>query len=534
MSRGLLAVVLAGPLLLGAAPETSPPAGFDELGRVSPRGTVQGYLEACGISDWGLAARYLDLSSLPRGDRAESGPELARHLKTVLDQELYVELREVSDAPEGEVGDDLPPNLERVGTVESGRRRIPILLERVAQKDGSPIWLVSRSTVERVPSLHAALGRSPIEDRMPDALVRRTFLGASVWQWMGLAVLVGIATILSWLATPVVARIWRPLAGKMGRDRLQFLGMTRGPLRLLLTLLFFFALVPFLALPARPAFYVSALERTILILAGGWLLSRIVDMVMHRVQEELVERGQHAAGTMIPLGRKTLKVVLLIIVLVAILDTIGVNVLAPLAGLGIAGIAVALAAQKTVENLFGGVSLIADQPFRVGDFCRVGGQTGTIEEVGLRSTRIRTLERTVVTIPNGQVSGMELENFGQRDRFWFRTMIGVPLATPPDALRAVRDGIGRVLAGASRLEEGARVRMVGIGSSSFDFEVHAYVLTADFNEFLAAREELLLRIVDAVHAAGTTLAVPAQLHLEGETARPSDEQRAAAEARLRG
>jgi MscS family membrane protein len=214
---------------------------------------------------------------------------------------------------------------------------------------------------------------------------------------------------------------------------------------------------------------------------------------------------------MVPIGRTALKVLVLLFAVLASLQNVGVNVTGLLAGLGIGGLALALAAQKTVENLFGGVSVILDQPVRVGDFCRFGDRLGTVEEVGLRSTRVRTLDRTVVSIPNAEFSALQLENFSRRDRIWLHATLGLRYETTADQLRHVLAEVHRLLREDPRVDpEPARIRFVGFGAYSLDCEVFAYIRTADYGEFLAIREDLLLRIMDIVAASGTSFAFPSQ------------------------
>jgi MscS family membrane protein len=174
-------------------------------------------------------------------------------------------------------------------------------------------------------------------------------------------------------------------------------------------------------------------------------------------------------------------------------------------------VAIAFAAQKTLENLFGGIMIISDKPIQVGDFCRAGEFLGVVEDIGLRSTRLRTVDRTIVSIPNGQLATMSLENFTLRDRIRFRHLIGLRYETAADQLRNVLDGIYRLLREHSRVDsQDARVRFVGFGSSSLDVEILAYILTTDFTVFLGIQEELLLRIMDIIEASGTAVALPSQ------------------------
>ena len=152
-----------------------------------------------------------------------------------------------------------------------------------------------------------------------------------------------------------------------------------------------------------------------------------------------------------------------------------------MAGLGVGGIAVALAAQKTVENFIGGITLYADQPVRVGEFCRFGGTVGTVEDVGLRSTRVRTLDRTIVTIPNSEFSNFQIENFARRDRIWYHPTLNVHYETTPDQIRYILVEARRMLYAHPKVDSAsARIRFVGFGRASLDLEVFSYVTVTDY------------------------------------------------------
>jgi MscS family membrane protein len=237
----------------------------------------------------------------------------------------------------------------------------------------------------------------------------------------------------------------------------------------------------------------------------------------------------------VPLGRKALKAALgVLAVLVAVDSFTPFEVTALIAGLGVGGIAVALAAQKTLENIFGYLMIIADRPVAEGDFCRFGDQVGTVEEVGLRSTKMRTLDRTVVTIPNAEFSAMKLENFAKRDRIRFHTVLGLRYETTPDQLRHVLVEIRRLLLSHAKvLADPARVRFVGFGAYSLDVEITSYVSTSDWAEFLAVREDLLLRLMDIVASSGAGFAFPSQTTYLARDDEPDGERVRSAEEQVR-
>lgn len=222
-------------------------------------------------------------------------------------------------------------------------------------------------------------------------------------------------------------------------------------------------------------------------------------------------------------------------ILVHALDRLGVPVSGIVTGLGVGGIAVALAAQGTLQNLLGGASLIADRPVRIGDFCRFGDRLGTLESIGMRSSRIRSLDRTVVTVPNSDLAGMHIENFAKRDRILLNTTLGVRYETTPDQLRAIVADIRALLIAHPEVTpEPARARFVEFGASSLDIEIFAYVRASDYNTYLAIREDLMLRLMDIVARNGSSVAFPSRtVYLRRD---PPDDLagRAAAEAKVAG
>ena len=182
-----------------------------------------------------------------------------------------------------------------------------------------------------------------------------------------------------------------------------------------------------------------------------------------------------------------------------------------LAGVGLGGIAIALGAQKTLENLFGGISILSDESLRVGDTCVIGTRVGTVEDISLRSVRIRTVERTELSIPSGTLATMSIENLSRRDKVLFNTTFGLRYETTVDQLRYVLAGVRRMLYEHPKVETvSARIRFAGFGASSLDTEIFCYVLTEDYSEFLAIREDLLLRVMEVVTAAGSAFALPAR------------------------
>src|SRR5690606_31289040 len=225
-----------------------------------------------------------------------------------------------------------------------------------------------------------------------------------------------------------------------------------------------------------------------------WSLAEFIGELSKR---RMSSRGNISGVSVILFLKRAAKIAIVIFGVIAILGILGFNVTTGLAALGIGGIALALGAQKTVENFVGSVTLITDQPVRVGDFCKVGETVGTVEKIGMRSTKIRTNERTIVTIPNGDFSSEKIENYAHRDRFLFHNILGLRYETTPDQIRYVLVEVRSLLYGHPKVSpDPARIRFLEYGSSSLNLEIFSYIDTLSFDEYLEVKEDLLLRIMD--------------------------------------
>jgi MscS family membrane protein len=487
---------------------------FPAQGRAdaSPRGAMRAFLAAAGRGDFDAAGRYLDLSDIPEAVRAEGAATLAWKLKVVLDQQLWVDLGRLSSEPAGERSDG-EADYDTVGTIDLRGHAVDVLLERVSDGDGRGVWKISSSTVARIPALYQAFGYGALGRILPDLFFEAQFLRIQLWQWIGLLLLVPLAWIASWFGTMLLRRFLRPIVRHTHTsidDRL--VDRLSSPARLLLAIGIFSlsTLALHLAVPVRDFLGESA--KAAVLLAVAWVVLRTIDVVAGAARSRLEAANRRAVVSVVPLGRRTAKVVVAGLAGLAMLQTFGFNVTGLLAGLGIGGLAVALAAQPSLENLFGGVSLISDQPVRVGDFCRFGDRVGTVEDVGLRSTKVRTLDRTVVSVPNSEFAKLQLENYTRRDLIKLRAQLGLRYETTPDQLRYVLLELRKLLITHPRvsLEPFWRVRFVGFGAYSLDVELWAYAKTTDYGEFLGIQEDILLRVMEIVERSGTGFAFPSQ------------------------
>jgi MscS family membrane protein len=518
-----------------AVEDFSKPMGpNDPFNRGTPRGSMYGFLVAAREGDHERAANFLDLRRLPPGGKA-LGPDLARRLKVVLDQTLWVDLVNLADTNAGTADDGLPAWQDRLGEIQTREGAVTLFLQRVPREgDGVRIWKVAAATVEQIPTLYALFEPVWLEEFLPRVFFERQFLEVALWKWLSLSILL----VTAWLASLLIAGSTTRVLGAVFTRRHEsvdqrIVELLRGPVGLVWAVILFALGHRYLGLALTFAGTLRLLERLLLVVAVAWLVFRLIDLAALELRARAERRDNRGVIPVLIPGARFAKMLIVLIGVLGILGTLGVNISAAVAGVGVGGIAIALAAQKTLENLFGGVSLFADRPVRVGDFFRYGDQVGTVEEIGLRSTRVRTLDRTVVTIPNGEFSNLRLENFARRDRMRMWAMIAVRYETTPDQLRYVLARLRQILLAHPRVtDDPARVRLVGFGAYSLDLEVFAYVDTADWSEFLGIREDIYLLFMDAIKEAGTGFAFPSTTTYVGRDGGLNVEETQQAEQRV--
>jgi MscS family membrane protein len=487
-------------------PATQEAPAPDPLGRGSPEGTVIGFLKAAQKGDYDRAVDYLD-TKLPR----RRARQLAQQLLVVLDQGVKLNVTTLSRNPEGDVKDNLPLNREQIGAVKTETGAVDIMLERLQRGSDPPIWLFSAETLKYVPDVYEQLETPWVERYVPAPLAEIHVLGLPLWHWLMFFIVVPLAFLVAWTLTRAFVPLLRLVARRLvseAEDRLVV--ELVGPLRTLVLALAFYAYSPF-ALSLMARLFWSYIAATLAVVGSAWLCLRLIDIV-HGASgaRRLAERASGRIAVM-RLASTLLKVLVGIAGAVVILYMAGFNLTAVLAGLGVGGIAVAFAAQKTIENVFGGIMIISDQPIRVGDFCRAGDYSGTVTNIGLRSTRFRTLARTMVSVPNTQLSQMSLENFSVRDKILFNHKVLLHLETSAEQLWLVIERTQGLLQEHPKLEPAThRVSLIGLKELGFELELFAYVLETDFDAFLRVQQELLLRVVDIVEASGTSFALPPQ------------------------
>jgi len=435
---------------------------------------------------------------------------LAHQLFTVLNRRLPPRLNQLSDKPEGSLADPLEPEQELVGTVSSDNRKLDIFVERIDRGKSGSVWLFSRKTLDSIPDLYEEINVVPVESVLPEALVNARLVGVPLFEW--LAVLVGMP--LFYFLTVLMSRLLQRLANRLSRrlrrkSDLPVPEIFPRPARLLLLAWAIHFGSSLVSLPLLARQFWAGTATVITIAACVWLLILFVSWVEAYFSQSFRRRNLTGAASMLRLARWCVYLLIVFAGLLVTLSYFGVNPTGELAGLGVGGIAVALAAQKTLENVLGGVSLVLDQAVRVGDTLKVDDTVGTVVEVGLRSIRIRTLDRTLVSVPNGQIANMRIENLSARDKFWFHPILHLRYDTSSPQMQALLNGIRDLLAESSNVEpHSIRVRFLRFADASLDVDVFAYVLARDWSQFLEIQEGLQFQMMKCIESTGVRIALP--------------------------
>lgn len=463
--------------------------------------------------------QFLDLGEVPTAARQKTGRAAAMALYEILNRVPLPPWDEIPDV--GQVDKSSSSSLTRwvIPNTE-------IVLIRAQSGPRSGQFLFSAETVAKAGDFYERVRGLPYTRPVPlesmheivatgggwmlphawiDALpasLRTPHADQAGWKWIGLAVILGVLAVFLWL----VFRL-----SQLGDDQhplLKALAQFAMPVSLLAATpaVTYLALVQ-LNLIGTVAAAIVLVATAVVFVAAAWMSWRFAPVVAEAIIASPRIAPESIDAHLIRVGARLLGIVGSMALLAVGADQLGVPVYGIVAGLGVGGLAIALAAQPTVENLIGGLSLFADKPIRVGDLCQYGDAVGTVEAIGIRSSRIRGVDRTLTTIPNAALAKMPIVNLTQRDRMLIKAVIGLRHETTAEQLRCILDRLREMLAADSRIHpDSARARFIGFGTSSLDIEVFAYVATRDWAEFLGVREDVLFRVMEIVERGGTAIA----------------------------
>jgi len=566
------ALVLASPLLTAeghaaaqtsAVQTTAPGVTMPPVRTDSPRDTLDSFLRlrdslkavlldyreerstegnrALNEFKWQFGS-LIDLSEVGASQRGEVGGSTIRALLDILGR---IELPDLDDVPDAEAFADGEPAQYRIPNT-------PIRIARIGAGPREGEFLFNARTVVVAPLFYKSIAHLPLRSGLdidswstalpqvtgnliPSAVVRamprslRAFwLDTPIWKVIATVLLVLIAAFL-------LAGLHRLLSRTEPDTRIG--AQTWRVIRPLAVMAVVVGLVWFLHNHLNTSGRFSAVVDTtstiLFYVAAAWLFWLVVQMFVEWLilSPRIPDEGLNA--NLLRLVARAVGIVGVIIIWAYGGQALGLPILSVLAGLGIGGLAVALAIRPTLENLIGGVILYVDKPVRVGDFCGFRGKTGTVETIGVRSTQLRALDRTLITVPNAQFADMEIVNWAQCDEMLINETIGVRYETTPDQLRYALAKLREMLHGHPRINsKTVRVRFSGYGESALNITIRVYAMTREFNDFHAIREDVLLRVHDIITEAGTGFAFPSTTLYLGKDSGLDEETGKKASARV--
>ncbi|CAB1083121.1 Potassium efflux system KefA protein / Small-conductance mechanosensitive channel [Olavius algarvensis Delta 1 endosymbiont] len=489
-------------------PETKivkPLGPTDEYNRGVPRGSLKGFLKATRDGDYKRASQYLDLRYLPDRVSEINGHQLARRLKIVLDKELWFDLEVVSDHPAGFTDDGMPANRDVIGRLKTPEKTVDLLMQRVPRGDGAYIWKISNQTVAEIPHLYEHFGYGPFGESMSKIFPDAQFLGWQVWQWIlwliNLALAFIVALLITWFANLLISR-------KDSEMRRQIKQLVAWPVRFLLWLLLEEVGLSFigLSMTVRTIFQYDPVLPFVI----TWTALRLVDLLVFWWGERLGRSGREDAIVLLRPARTAIRVTLIIAAALFWLDNIGLKISTLIAGLGVGGLAVALAAQDTLKNLLGSIMILLDKPYKVGQRIVAKGHDGIVEEIGLRSTRLRLLSGHQTTIPNDEMAKIDIENIGQRPHIRRVANIGITYDTPPGKIEKAVDIILNILDNHEGMVPGLppRAYFSEYNSYSLNIIVFYWYHPADYWAFMKFTQWVNLQIAREFQKEGIKFAFP--------------------------
>ncbi len=473
----------------------------------SPRKTVHSFLywQQKGHQNLELSASTMKASNKPLEDRIQ----LSKNLLKVLDARgLLVDYSSI------------PDSRDYVDTL-SGMQQYTLFNELpdvyLVKKDGE--WIFSETTINQIPELYAATFSTLVEslvDRLPE-WTKEEWIGIEVWQYLAVFcwILLGLIfrKIFEFILDNYIRKITSRTNFSWDDDLLD--GVAR-PVGFIFLMVFYMATYTNLQLTVTLNYYLSTILEIAVSVGFIWLFYNLSDVFTKYLALITAKTETKLDDQLVPLIRKTLRFFVIFMGIIIILQNNGYNVASLIAGLGIGGLAVALAARDTLANFFGSVTIFVDKPFRIGDWIKVGAVEGTVEEVGFRSTRIRTFYNSLVSVPNSNVANTHIDNLGLREYRRLKTVLNLTYSTTPEQMEAFVEGIKAIVKSNKHFRQDFyEVHFNSFGAHSLDVLVYVFFKVPDWSTELQQRHNFLLEVLRLAEEVGVEFAFPTQtLHVD--------------------
>lgn len=501
----VLVLLASGPL---AAQQAVSPADTSDQLLDNPRKTLHTFLyfQQEGSKNLSRAAQTMDLA---QNLSKEKKIDRAQKLKRILDARgLLVQYESVPNSP------------NYADSLSEQNRFTPFgaLPNVYLVKDGNQ-WLFSQTTIDAIPELYSAtfsLFVDVVVDELPESL-HEPWLGLQIWQYIALFVWLLMGLALRKVFEFFFENYARKLVGKTEtRWDDMLVEETESPISFLFMIGFFWATYTNLLLSVTTNYYLSTVFNIAFLASFVWLFYNLTNVVTQYLDDLTAKTESKLDDQLVPLIRKTLKVFIVVIGIIFILQNNGINVTSVLAGLGIGGLAIALAAKDTLANFFGSITIFTDQPFQVGELIKTSNAEGVVEEVGFRSTRLRTLYDSVISVPNSILANTEIDNLGLRRRRRLNTTLNLTYDTSPQQMEAFVEGIKAIIKANDQINQtNYEVHFNSYGAHSLDVLVFLFFEVPGWSEQLQLQHNFLINVMRLAEEIGVEFAYPTQtLHID--------------------
>nr|WP_227686601.1 mechanosensitive ion channel family protein [Psychrobacter fozii] len=478
----------------------------DSFGRDTPRNTVQGFISALGENDYLLASNYLNLS------KSDNPTTIVRQFKQALDAggRFQPDLQ-LSNTPEGNLTDQLPPNQENVGAINIGEKSVSLILEKVTSERNEKYWQFSSDTLSSIPEVIENTEPTLVSRYTIDSLDGKKLFGYQLADLVAALAMIVSSFILTYIMVWLLYHLLRITYPHVRGVTLPLPDKVILPLSVVIMALILSEVMVYAGVSVTLREPVNRFTEIASWVAITWLLLRVVDAIFTRAVNLSYKKNYTERVSILGLMRKVVKALLLIFAVIVIFGNLGFDLTTGIAALGVGGLALALGAQKTIENLVGSVVVVADSPVRIGDYCKFGTYEGTVIDIGIRSSRVRTLTRTIVTVPNGDFSSMQIENFTSRDMFRFFHHLYLKRTADLDVIFKMVNDLDEFIKEHDLTNpEWNQVNILELRQDCYVIQLQAYVNATGIIEFYDKQNTLFIDVLKKVAKYKVEHALPTQ------------------------
>ena len=496
----------AGVLGLGGTSEASSEPIPDSFGRDTPRHTVQGFISALSENDYLLASNYLNLS------KSDNPTTVVRQFKQALDAGgRFLPDLQLNNTLEGNLADQLPPSQENVGVINIGEKSVPLLLERVVSNNNDQYWQFSSDTLSSVPEVIENTEPTLVSRYTVDSLDGKKVFGYQLADLVAALTMIVSSFVLTYIMVWLLYHLLRITYPHIRGVPLPVPDKVILPLAVVIMALILSEVMVYAGVSVTLREPINRFTEVASWLATTWLLLRVIDAIFTRAVNLSYKKNHTERVSILGLLRKVVKALLLIFAVIVIFGNLGFDLTTGIAALGVGGLALALGAQKTIENLVGSVVVVADSPVRIGDYCKFGTYEGTVIDIGIRSSRVRTLTRTIVTVPNGDFSSMQIENFTSRDMFRFFHQLYLKRTADIDVVfKMVKDLDEFLNEHYLTNNEWNQVNILELRQDCYVIQLQAYINANDVMEFYDKQNVVFVDVLNQVAKYKVEHALPTQ------------------------